>query len=204
MRWRAAVSSCSRLAFLDEGGVDRLLQVVFPVIEGGGDFGRDRVADFCAAPGAWLWRAPRARPAGRPTAPARPPHPAASNTPCISCRFRKGSDRCFRAWPSGSSTFCRENASLYAALLADARFHDLLLAVDRDLAELAEPRAAPVAVAGTWRATPASRAAGRAVSGPSTTSASAFAAPSPAAVCGRRRRRRASSGASSMSRLSSC
>src|SRR5208337_3990129 len=28
-----------------------------------------------------------------------------------------------------------EDASLYATLLADARFHDLLLAVDRDLAE---------------------------------------------------------------------
>ena len=54
------------------------------------------------------------------------------------------------------------------------------------------------------RATRASRAAGCAGSGPSTTSASAFAAPSTAAVRGRRRRRCASSGARSISRRSSC
>jgi hypothetical protein len=37
-----------QLVFVDEakGGVDRLLQVVFSVIQGGGEVGRDRVADL--------------------------------------------------------------------------------------------------------------------------------------------------------------
>jgi hypothetical protein len=35
----------------------------------------------------------------------------------------------------GVERLLSEDASLYAALLADARFHDLLLAVDRDLAD---------------------------------------------------------------------
>ena len=93
---------------------------------------------------------------------------------------------------------------MYATLLADARFHDLLLAADRDLAEACRTEGCACGGRRHSAATPASRAAGRAVSGPSTTSASASAAPSTAAARGRRRRRCASSGARSMSRPSSC
>ena len=93
-----------QLAFLDEakGGVDRLVQVVL-VVRGGGEAGRDRVAGLALlqAPGFGARLAPGLL-GGEPVALGRLV-PRAGSTPCISCRFRKGSDRCVRAWPSGSS-----------------------------------------------------------------------------------------------------
>ena len=125
-----------QLAFVDEakGGVDRLLQVV-PV-----DPGRRRSRPRsrrgpCAAPGAWLRRAPRARPARRRAGRARPPRPACRQHALYFLPLPQGQRSLRPGLAIGVERLPSEDASLYATLLADARFHDLLLAVDRDLAE---------------------------------------------------------------------
>ncbi len=122
-----------QLAFVDEakGGVDRLEQVV---IVGGGEVGRDRVAGLaqlqargCGARLALSLLGGEPLQLGRlvPREAARLVFLAASARAAI---VASGLGHRGRALPS-------EDASLYATLLADARFHDLLLAVDRDPAE---------------------------------------------------------------------
>ncbi len=116
-----------QLAFVDEakGGVDHLLQVV-PVVRGTGEAGHDRVAGLALlqAPGL-LGGEPVALGRLVPREAARLVFLAASARAAI---VASGLGHRGRALPS-------EDASLYATLLADARFHDLLLAVDRDPAE---------------------------------------------------------------------
>ena len=118
---------------------------------------------------------------------------SSSNTPCISCHCRRGSDRCVRAWPSGSGFRLRRMASaVRATLLADARFHELLLVFD---GRSRRPR--PRTRAGRCRHCDGALHSAKfkrkpraavASSAPSTTSASASAAPSTAAGAERRRR----------------
>src|SRR5271165_148773 len=195
-----------QLAFVDEakGSVDRLLQVVFPVIQGGGEVGRDRVADLaqfqalgCGALLALSLLGGEPLLLGRlvPGQATRLVFLAASARAAIVAS---------RLGHRGRVTFCRRTHPCTQRCWPTPDSMTSCSPLTVIWRMLAGPRAAPVAGAGTWRATPANPAAGRAVSGPSTTSASAFAAPSTAAVRGRRRRRCASSGAGCMSRPSSC
>ena len=67
---------------------------------------------------------------------ARPPRPSSSNTPCISCHCRRGSNHCVQGLAiellqPAARLPCRRDA-------ADAeKFHELLLAFDADLADAA-------------------------------------------------------------------
>ena len=124
-----------QLAFLDEakGGVDRLVQVV-PIVRGTGEAGHDRVAGLALlqAPGCGA-RLALSLLGGEPLLLGRLVPRQAARLVFLAASARaaivaSGLGHRGRALPS-------EDASLYATLLADAKFHDLLLAVDRDLAE---------------------------------------------------------------------
>src|SRR5208337_366053 len=123
-----------QLAFVDgaKGSVDRLLQVAFPVIQGGGEVGRDRVADLaqfqalgCVALGLL---------GGEPLVLGRLVPRQATHLVFLAASAR-AAIVASRLGHRGRAPSVGRDASLYAALLADTRFHDLLLAVDRDLAE---------------------------------------------------------------------
>ena len=73
----------------------------------------------------------------RRVARARRPRPSSGSTSCTCCHCRRGRDHCVRSWPWRSGLKLRRMHPLYQALLADARFHELLLAFDRDLADTA-------------------------------------------------------------------
>ena len=131
-----------QLAVLHEakGGVDRVVQV--PEIRGGGEVGCDRVALLAQrlAPGFGARLAPGLL-GGEPLALGRLVPWQAARLVFLAASARAA---IVASGPGHRGrAFHREDASLYAALLADAKFHDLLLAADRDLAETCRTEGCP-------------------------------------------------------------
>ena len=128
-----------QLAFVDEakGSTDRLLQIVLLVRPGCGEVGGDGFADRAQL----IALCRRALLAlgllgGEPLVLSRLVARQATRLVLLAAATR-AAIVASRLGHRGRAPSVEGDASLYATLLADARFHDLLLAIDRDLADAA-------------------------------------------------------------------